>query len=118
MDATLAAGTVDEDGFARSRRRSLLDPFAEVRDPRVATKVRYPLPEVLLLVVAATICDCDDYEAIAEWGESHLDFLRTFSEFHFGIPGADWLRVVMNRIAPALFQACFTSWATSLRPDA
>lgn len=27
--------------------------------------------------------------------------------FHFGIPGADLLRVVMNCIDPALFQACF-----------
>ena len=25
---------------------------------------------------------------------------------------------MINRIDPALFQACFTAWATSLRPDA
>ena len=100
------------------RLRSLLDHFSEVRDWREPAKVRYPLPEVLLLVVAATICNCDDYDEIVAWGNSRLTFLREFSEFHFGIPGADWLRVVMNRIDPALFSACFTAWATSLRPDA
>jgi hypothetical protein len=35
-----------------------------------------PLREVLLLVVCGTIAYCDDYNAIADWGETHLDFLR------------------------------------------
>lgn len=62
--------------------------------------MRYPLREVLFLVVAATITDCEDYDEIALWGQSHLSFLRRFCESHFGTPCADWLRVVMNRIDP------------------
>ena len=107
-----------EDAFQPSRLRSLLDHFAVIKDPREAPKVRYPLREVLFLVVSATIADCEDYDEIALWGQNHLDFLRQFSEFHFGTPCADWLRVVMNRIDPDLFQACFTDWALALRPDA
>jgi predicted transposase YbfD/YdcC len=106
-----------EAAFQKPRLRSLLEHFGTVQDPREAAKVRFPLPEVLLLVVSASVCSCDDYDEIVAWGEAHLDFLRGFSEFHFGIPGADWLRVLMNRIDPALFQACFTGWATALRPD-
>lgn len=111
------SGEID-DGFQPSRLRSLLEHFAVIEDPREAPKVRYPLREVLFLVVSATIADCEDYDEIALWGRNHLEFLRRFSEFHFGTPCADWLRVVMNRIAPALFQACFTEWALALRPDA
>lgn len=107
-----------EDTFRPSRLRGLLDHFARIDDPREAPKVRYPLREVLFLVVSATIADCEDYDEIALWGGNHLDFLRRFSEFHFGTPCADWLRVVMNRIDPELFQACFTDWALALRPDA
>lgn len=107
-----------ENAFQPSRLRSLLDHFAVIEDPREAPKVRYPLREVLFLVVSATIADCEDYDEIALWGHNHLDFLRGFSEFHFGTPCADWLRVVMNRIDPELFQACFTEWALALRPDA
>lgn len=107
-----------DEAFRPSRLRSLLDHFAVISDPRDPPKVRYPLREVLFLVVSATIADCEDYDEIALWGRNHLDFLRGFSEFHFGTPCADWLRVVMNRIDPALFQACFTSWARALRPDA
>ena len=80
--------------------------------------MRYPLRKVLFLVVAATVADCEDYDEIALSGRNHLAFLRRFSEFHFGTPCADWLRVVMNHLDPALFQACFCDWAQSLRPDA
>jgi predicted transposase YbfD/YdcC len=54
---------------------------------------------------------------IVDWGEAHLSFLRGFAEFHYGIPRADWLRTVMNRIDPDLFTACFTSWVAECWPD-
>ena len=104
--------------FAKARRRSLLEHFAAITDARPQWKVAYPLPEVLLLVVCGTIASCDDYDDIVEWGEAHLDFLRRFGAYHHGIPCADWLRVLMNRIDPELFSACFMGWARELRPDA
>jgi hypothetical protein len=61
------------------------------------------LPEVLLLVVCATIASCDDYDEIVAWGEAHLGFLRRFLPYHWGIPCEDWLRVVMNRLDPDFF---------------
>ena len=104
--------------FVKDRLRLLLDHFAVVGDPRQACKVRYPLAEVLFLVTCATVAGCDDYDEIAEWGDTHLEFLKRHGEFFFGIPKEDWLRVVLNRIDPALFEACFMSWARTLRPDA
>ncbi len=106
-----------EDVFVKDRLRLLLDHFGDVGDPREPAKVKYPLREVLFLVTCATIAGCDDYDEIALWGAHHLDFLRRHSEYFFGIPKEDWLRVVLNRIDPALFEVCFTAWATSLRPD-
>jgi predicted transposase YbfD/YdcC len=104
--------------FIKDRLRLLLDHFGDVGDPRDAAKVKYPLREVLFLVTCATIAGCDDYDEIALWGEHHLGFLKGHSEYFFGTPKEDWLRVVLNRIDPALFEACFTAWATALRPDA
>ena len=46
----------------------------------------------------------------------HLAFLRRFSEFHFGIPCADWLRTLMNRLDPDLFSACFMAWVSDWWP--
>lgn len=104
--------------FVADRLRLLLDHFGAVDDPREACKVRYPLREVLFLVTCATISGCDDYDEIADWGAARLDFLRGYSEYYFGVPKEDWLRVVLNRIDPALFEACFAAWARTLRADA
>jgi predicted transposase YbfD/YdcC len=101
----------------KSRLRALLEHFSAIEDPREPWRVAHPLPEVLLLVVCGTIADCDDYEAIAEWGEGHLGFLRRFLPYHHGVPGARWLTLLMNRIDPALFSACFTAWVRESWPD-
>ena len=96
--------------------RLLLDHLATIKDTRQSWKVAYPLREVLFLVVCGTIASGDDYDDIVDWGEAHLSFLRRFSEFHYGIPCADWLRTVMNRIDPELFAACFSSWVAECWP--
>ena len=102
---------------ARPRRKSLLEHFSEIKDSRQPCKVMYPLGEVLLLVVCGTMAACDDYDDIVLWGNKHLDFLRGLQDYHFGIPCADWLRVVMNRIGPELFASCFLNFVAERLPD-
>lgn len=101
----------------KSRLKALLDHFSEIEDPREPWRVAHPLPEVLLLVVCGTIADCDDYEHIAAWGEAHLAFLREMLPYHHGVPGGRWLTLLMNRIDPGLFSACFTDWVRETWPD-
>lgn len=101
----------------RSRLAALLEHFASIKDPRDVRRILHPLREVLLLVVCATIADCDDYDAIADWGAAHLDFLRQHLPYTHGIPGGRWLTILMNRINPALFSAAFTAWVRETWPD-
>jgi len=103
------------EGFEKPRTKSLLDHFSEVEDFRASWRVAHPLPEILLLVVCATIASCDDFDDIAAWGEEHLPFLRRFLPYHHGVPCARWLNILMNRINPDLFSECFMAWATSLQ---
>ena len=51
---------------------SLLDHFSALQDPRQAWKVVYPLPEILLLVLAATLAGADDLVEARLWGRQHL----------------------------------------------
>ena len=107
-----------EAGFGeKSRLKALLDHFSVIEDPRDPWRVAYPLPEILLLAVCGTIADCEDYEAIAAWGEARLDFLRRFRPFYHGVPSGRWLTLFMNRISPCLFQDCFTAWVREAWPD-
>ena len=107
---------VDE-SMPRARLALLLQHFSEITDDREPWKVMYPLAEVLLLLTCATIAGCDDFEDIAAWGNQHLAFLRTFAEFHYGVPCEHWLRTLVNRVDPVLFGACFEGWIKALWPE-
>ena len=101
----------------RARLAILLKHFSQIADDREPWRVMYPLAEVLLVLTCATIASCDDFEDIVAWGEQHLDFLRRFSPFHFGIPCVRWLQTLVNRVDPILFGRCFESWIKALWPD-
>jgi hypothetical protein len=111
MDETIS------DFGERSRSRQLLDSLSLIEDARDAHRVAYPLAEIMLLSVCGTIADCDYYEDIADWGEQHLEFLRRFSPFHYGVPCGRWLTIMMNRVNPALFSAYFTDWVRACWPQ-
>ena len=89
---------------------ALIDHFSALEDPRQAWKVVYPLPEILLLILAATLAGADDFVEIEEWGNENLAFLRTFLAYEHGIPSHDALNDLVNALDPELFKACFTSW--------
>jgi hypothetical protein len=91
--------------------------FAALRDPRQATKVLYPLNEILLLMLCATIAGADDFVEIGLWGAEHQAFLRRFLPYKRGIPSHDTLCDVIAAIDPELFKSCFMAWVEGLRAD-
>jgi predicted transposase YbfD/YdcC len=97
---------------------SLIERFAALRDPRQAAKVLYPLPEILLLLLGATLAGADDFVETEVWGERNLVFLRRFLPFTHGIPSHDTLGDVVALLDPALFRDCFTAWVAGLRATA
>ena len=65
---------------------SLWDHFSALKDPRQAGKVVYPLPEILLLVLAATLAGADDFVEVRLWGRQHLPFLRRLLPYRHVFP--------------------------------
>ena len=96
---------------------SLLRQFAALDDPRQAAKLLYPLPEILLLVLAATLAGADDFVEVQAWGEERLGCLRRFLPYANGIPSHDTLNGVINALDPELFKRCFVTWVDTLRAD-
>ena len=94
---------------------AVLDHFSALTDPRQSWKVVYPLPEILLTVLCATMAGADDFVEIKQWAESRLAFLRRFLAFTKGIPSHDTLNDVMNALPAEDFSNCFVSWVESLR---
>ena len=77
----------------------------------------YPLREILLLVLCATLSGMEDFVETKLWGEQRLAFLRRFLPFERGIPAHDTLNDVINALDEALFKDCFATWVETLRED-
>ena len=97
---------------------SLLEHFSALEDPRQSWKVVYPLPEVLLLVLCATLAGAEDFVEAVRWGRSKLGFLRRFLPFERGVPSHDTLGDVVSALDPGLFRAAFAAWVEGLREAA
>ena len=63
-----------------ARSPNLLDHFSALKDPRQRWRVVYPLPEILLLVLCATLPGMEDFTEVRLWGDERLDFLRRFRD--------------------------------------
>jgi predicted transposase YbfD/YdcC len=87
---------------------SLADSFEELDDPRDGET--FPLGEIVVLVVCATLSGADTFVAVKEFGESRLDWLRGLLPFEDGIPSHDTLSRVFRRIDPEQFEDCFQKW--------
>jgi len=94
---------------------SLVERFSALSDPRQAAKVLYPLPEIVLLLLCATLAGADDFVEAQLWGEQNLAFLRRLLPYAHGVPSHDTLGDVVAMLDPALFKDCFTSWVAGLR---
>lgn len=97
---------------------SLIEQFSALSDPRQVAKVLYPLPEIVLLLLCATLAGADDFVEVQLWGEQNLVFLRRLLPYAHGVPSHDTLGDVVAMLDPALFKACFTAWAAGLRARA
>ena len=97
----------------------ILDHFSALQDPRQAWKVVYPLPEIMLLILAATMASAEDFVEIEEWGEEQLDFLRTLLPYANGIPSHDAQMISSTRSIPSCSRRAsrlgWTRFAMSIR---
>lgn len=94
--------------------KGLIEHFATMPDPRVERTRRYPLNEIILLIVAGTVSGCDGWKSIKDFGEGKLEWLRKFLPYKDGIPVDDTLARVMRKIETKAFQTCFMGWVQSV----
>lgn len=104
----------DGDSGAVAESVVFLSYFRDLPDPRQPGKVRYPLDEVLLLLLLATVAGADCIVEIARFGQKKRDLLRRFRPFADGTPSHDQLGDILASLDPQAFQRCFVAWVASL----
>jgi len=94
---------------------SFMEYFSELEDPRIDRRKFYPLEEILLTTVAATICGAEGWVEIQEFGESKLEYLRSYYPFENGIPSHDTFGRVFSLLDTKLFETCFLNWVNEFQ---
>ena len=87
-----------------------LDHFKDLHDPRQQGKVDYPLDEILLLCLTATLAGAEHITEIALFGEKKLGLLRRLRPFANGTPRHDHLGDILATLDAEQFQHCFAAW--------
>jgi predicted transposase YbfD/YdcC len=93
---------------------NLLSHFTELPDPRIERTKRYPLSEIIFLVISAVISGSDGWKAIHDFGQIKLNWLRGYLPYAQGIPTDDTIARVMRRLDTKAFESCFISWMQSV----
>ena len=92
--------------------------FAELEDPRSTVNRRHPLASVVVIAVLGVLAGARGPTGIAEWAARKEDFLIEALDLPNGVPRKDVFRRVLMALKPAVFQACYVNWLSSLRAKA
>jgi predicted transposase YbfD/YdcC len=93
---------------------TLVEHFSSITDPRIDRTKRHKLIDILVIAICATICGADGWEEFELFGQSKLNWFKTFLELPNGIPSDDTFRRVFGRIDPSQFQQRFLEWVRAV----
>jgi predicted transposase YbfD/YdcC len=92
--------------------KELIQVFEMVPDFRIERHKKYTLPEILFLVLSATIGGMRSWDEIADFGEDNLNWLRKYFPYTYGVPSHDTLNRVLSLINYRAFEEGFITWAS------
>jgi len=93
--------------------KTLFERVEGIKDPRREHKKLHLLKDILVIAVCAAICGADNWEEIAEFGESKREWLATFLELENGIPSHDTFRRVFMLLDNIELKTLFIEWLSS-----
>jgi predicted transposase YbfD/YdcC len=89
---------------------SILNHFSVISDHRVDRTKKHSLINIIVIAICAVICGADSFVEIEEFGNSSIDWLKTFLHLENGIPSHDTFGRVFSLIDPNEFKKCFLNW--------
>ncbi len=95
--------------------RILPDFFADVPDPRRGQGRRHPLPVVLAIAAAATLCGMEGYKAIGGWAKdlgqkARARFRCRYRNRRYEVPSRTVIREVLTRVDPVALDRALQGW--------
>ena len=92
--------------------------FESLAEPRrTSGNFQHELIDIVVLSVCATICYCETWDEIEDFGNERIGWLKKYLSLPNGIPGHDMIARVMSRLDTAEFFQCLQAWIDRLQLD-
>lgn len=88
--------------------------FSKVKDPRKDRTKEHKLIDILIIAMCAIICGAEGWVDIELYGNSKLQWLKTFLALPNGIPSHDTFGRVFSMIDAKQFQLAFYEWVLAV----
>ena len=91
---------------------SLVEHFADMKDPRTRRRVEHLLVEIITITICAVISGAEDWVGVAEFGRAKEKWLKEKLKLRLpkGVPSASTYRRVFILLDPEAFQNNFINW--------
>jgi predicted transposase YbfD/YdcC len=102
--------TPKEERESKILRRSVLQYFQNVPDPRTGNRQDHKLVDIITIGILAVICGADGFVGIQTYGEANQEWLETFLELPNGIPSHDTFGRIFAQLDSQALQESFLAW--------
>ena len=88
--------------------------FGKVVDPRVLGRCDHQLLDMVAILILAVLCGAEDWPDVEIFGQSRVDWLKTFLPLRGGIPSHDTFRRVFGMLERNPFAEALCGWTQAL----
>lgn len=88
--------------------------FDEIEDPRIERSKKYPIGEIIFVVIFAALLGVESWRGTALLGSERIDLLRKFFPFINGVPSHQTIGRVFSILKPKSFEQFFNAWSANL----
>ena len=101
-----------------TNQRVIFSLFDRLPDPRrQSANFKYPLNEIIVIALCATIANCETWEEIKDFANERKEWFQQYLELKNGLPSEDTIARVISMLDTAKFFECLQDWVTQLQLD-
>jgi len=95
-------------------KEDLEEAFLGIEDPRIDRTKKYPLSEILFLVLLGALMGVESWRGIEMVGLERLSLLRSFFPYENGVPSHQTIGRVFSLFKPKTFESFFSLFSSSI----
>ena len=96
---------------------SLHQTFRQLHDPRINSKKKHLLLDIIILSILAVLCGAESYDSIELFGKTNYAFLKQLLKLPHGIPSHDTRNRVFSILNSSQFERLFIQWSSKLKKE-